>query len=84
MKDKQEKILGTNERIEMLGATIDVLDMKDTVDLVEKYILAKEPLHLMGVNADKINELREMIENMGGYNETQVEIVSDNVSEVTV
>ena len=59
MKDKQEKILGTNERSEILGATIDVLDMKDTVDLVEKYILAKEPLHLMGVNADKINELRE-------------------------
>ena len=32
----------------------------------------------------QINELREMIENMGGYNETQVEIVSDNVTEVTV
>lgn len=32
----------------------------------------------------QINELREMIENMGGYNETQVEIVSDNVTEVTI
>lgn len=55
----QEKILGTNERIQLLGTTIDVLDMKETIELVEKYVEAKEPLHLMGVNADKINELGE-------------------------
>ena len=31
--------------------------MQETVDEVEKYIINRQPLHLMGVNADKINEL---------------------------
>lgn len=56
---KQEKVLGDNERITMLNTTIDVLDVADTISLVERYIKQKEPLHLMGVNADKINELNE-------------------------
>ena len=54
---RQEKRLGNNPRIEILNTSIDVLNMQETVDLVEKYILAKEPLHLIGVNADKINEI---------------------------
>ncbi len=54
---KQEKVLGNNKRIVLLNAIIDVLDMRETVELVEKYINTKTPLHLMGVNADKINEL---------------------------
>lgn len=56
---KQEKILGNNERIKILNTIIDVLDTKSTIELVEKYIKTKTPLHLMGVNADKINEVNE-------------------------
>lgn len=55
----QEKILGTNERIKILNTTIDVLNVKDTINLVEKYVKTKTPLHLMGVNADKINEINQ-------------------------
>ncbi len=55
----QEKVLGTNKRITILNTIVDVLDVKETIELVEQYVLAKEPLHLMGVNADKINEVNE-------------------------
>lgn len=48
-----------NERIQILGITIDPLTMKETVDAVEQYVLKKYPLHLMGVNADKINQCHE-------------------------
>ena len=54
---RQEKILGNNKRIKILNTTIDVINFEDTIRLVEKYVMQKEPLHLMGVNADKINEL---------------------------
>lgn len=54
---EQEKILGKNERITILNTIIDVLDVQETIDLVEKYVVTKTPLHLMGVNADKINEV---------------------------
>lgn len=56
---KQEKVLGKNNRIKILNTTIDVLNVHDTIALVEEYVKQKEPLHLMGVNADKINELNE-------------------------
>ena len=56
---KQEKILGKNERITILNTTIDVLDVKETINLVEEYVKTKTPLHLMGVNADKINEVND-------------------------
>ena len=56
---KQEKILGNNKRITILNTTIDVLNVQETIKLVEEYVKQKEPLHLMGVNADKINELNE-------------------------
>ena len=56
---KQEKILGKNKRITILNTIIDVLNTKETIDLVEKYVKTKTPLHLMGVNADKINEVNE-------------------------
>lgn len=54
---KQERILGTNKRITILNTTIDVLNVQETIELVEEYVRKKEPLHLMGVNADKINLL---------------------------
>ncbi len=56
---KQEKILGKNKRITILNTTIDVLTVEETIKLVDKYIKTKTPLHLMGVNADKINEVNE-------------------------
>lgn len=53
----QEVILGKNKRVTILNTLIDVLTMKETINLVEQYIKTKTPLHLMGVNADKINEV---------------------------
>lgn len=58
----QEKRLGSNSRVEILGTEIDVLTAAETVDLVEQYVLQKEPLHLVGVNADKINEMADNAE----------------------
>lgn len=55
---EQEKILGHNQRIHLLDSTIDVLTMNQTVNLVAEYIKEKEPLHLIGVNADKINQMK--------------------------
>lgn len=57
-KIRQDKRLGRNPRITILDTTIDVLGVQDTIDLVEEYVITKTPLHLMGVNADKINEIR--------------------------
>lgn len=54
---KQETVLGNNPRITILNTFIDVLNVQQTIDLVEKYVQTKTPLHLMGVNADKINEV---------------------------
>ena len=54
---KQEVVIGNNPRVTILNTVIDVLNEKETIDLVEKYVQTKTPLHLMGVNADKINEI---------------------------
>lgn len=54
---RKETRLGNNDRIELLNTSIDVLSMDETVSLVEEYVKRKEPLHLIGVNADKINEI---------------------------
>lgn len=59
IKINQEKVLGKNKRITILNTIVDVLDTKETIELVEKYVKTKTPLHLMGVNADKINEVNE-------------------------
>ena len=53
---KQEKVFSDRPRITILNINIDVLNVSETIDVVEKYIIQKEPLHLMGVNADKLNE----------------------------
>lgn len=71
---KQEKVLSKKGRISIGGVLIDPLDMRETITLVEKYIDLKEPLHLMGVNADKINSaqkndyLKEIINSCGVIN----------------
>ena len=59
MEIRQEKLLGKNKRITILDTVIDVLDTKETIELVEMYVKTKTPLHLMGVNADKINEVNK-------------------------
>lgn len=47
------------ERIKILNTYIDNLSMEETVEEVDKYVEKGRPLHLMGVNADKINELND-------------------------
>lgn len=54
--NNQDKILSAGKRITILGIKIDVLTIEETIMLVERYVNNTEPLHLMGVNADKINE----------------------------
>lgn len=55
----QDKILGTNKRINIMGVNIDSLDEEQTIELVNSYIKTKTPLHLIGVNADKLNEAKQ-------------------------
>lgn len=47
------------ERIKFLNTYVDNLTMQETVEEVEKFILEKKPLHLIGVNADKVNVLKK-------------------------
>lgn len=47
------------ERIGMLDTYVDNLTMGETVLVVDQFIQERKPLHLMGVNADKINMLRK-------------------------
>lgn len=51
--------LNRSKRVNILGTPIDVLTQNETVSLVNHYVQRKIPLHLMGVNADKINELNK-------------------------
>lgn len=55
----REKNLDSKPRITILNTLIDVLSVQETIDLVEEYVKTKIPLHLMGVNADKINEVNQ-------------------------
>ncbi|EOL42985.1 WecB/TagA/CpsF family glycosyltransferase [Enterococcus phoeniculicola] len=48
---KQEK------KIELFGISFDALTMKETVALVNEKLKNKEPTHVLGINADKVNEL---------------------------
>ena len=57
LKIVKDRRLGTNARITIMGTQIDVLDVAQTIGLVEQYVIQKEPLHLIGVNADKLNEI---------------------------
>lgn len=53
----QERRLANNKRIVIANTQIDVLNTRETVEIVEEYVQEKIPLHLIGVNADKVNEL---------------------------
>ena len=46
-------------RIKIQNTLIDVLDAQQTLAETERYIRDRRPLHLMGVNADKINMLNK-------------------------
>jgi N-acetylglucosaminyldiphosphoundecaprenol N-acetyl-beta-D-mannosaminyltransferase len=46
-------------RITLLGTQIDVLTMEETIVQVNEYIQQHKFLHLMGVNADKINMMHK-------------------------
>lgn len=80
-KITQEQVLGRNPRITISGITIDVLDEAQTINLVETYIKTRTPLHLMGVNADKINaaqedpRLREIVNSCGVINADGASVV---------
>ena len=73
--------IGENKRVTILGADIDVLDTAQTVALVEQYVQQKEPLHLIGVNADKLNEmaknprLAKIVNNCGVINADGASVV---------
>lgn len=67
--------LGRNRlKATVLGIDVDILTMEETVTLVSKYISEKKPLHLMGVNADKLNQcqkdcnIKDIVENCGIIN----------------
>lgn len=52
-----------NNRVNILDVNIDLLTASDTVKKVEKdFLLLNKPLHLMGVNADKILQCRDSYE----------------------
>ena len=78
---KQEKRLSKKPRISILGIGVDVLNTNETVELVNEYVVEKEPLHLIGVNADKINEcdedehLKEIVNSCGVVNADGVSVV---------
>ena len=42
-------------KVNIMGIDIDSLTNQETIDRVEEFIINKKPLHLMGVNADKLN-----------------------------
>lgn len=77
----KDVVLGKNRRIEILGTIVDVLTTQQTLVLVEQYIRTKTPLHLMGVNADKINEvnrndrLKKIVNNCGVINADGASVV---------
>ena len=52
-------MLEKNKRIEILHTVIDILTVEETIERVKEYIDEGCGLHLMGVNADKINMLNE-------------------------
>mgnify|MGYP001130616289 CR=1 FL=1 len=78
---KQEIVLSKKPRITILNTKIDVLNVQETIDLVEQYIITKTPLHLVGVNADKINELninerlKQIINSCGVINADGVSVI---------
>ena len=68
-------------RIQLLGINIDPLTMNETISVVEQFVSDKRPIHLMGVNADKINQCHSDDEIKRIVNESEV-INADGASVV--
>ena len=81
MKIEQEVLFSKKPRIHLLNTEIDALTMDETVELIKQYIKTDTPLHLMGVNADKINEvndndlMREIVNSCGIINADGASVV---------
>ena len=60
-----------------MGVRIDPLTMDETVQAVEKFVIEQRPLHLMGVNADKINQCQsdEAIKKIVNESESSMQMV---------
>ena len=77
---QKEKLMGV-KRIKMLNTFIDVLNIEQTVDEVKHYLAEHRPLHLMGVNADKINmmsknkRLKQIVNSCGIINADGASII---------
>ena len=69
------------KRICILNTFVDGITMDETLIEVEKYITTEKPLHLMGVNADKINMLtknesfKKIVNNSGIINADGASVV---------
>lgn len=69
------------KRICILNTLIDSLTIDETLDKVNQYIVDRKPLHLMGVNADKINmmnkneRLKEIVNRCGIINADGASVV---------
>lgn len=76
-----DKVIGNRKRIVFLNSPVDVLTEEQTINLVAEYIRRKEPLHLMGVNADKFNliqnddHLKRIVDNCGVINADGASVV---------
>lgn len=74
--------LGCNPRINFMNITIDVLTMDETVELTERYLRTATPLHLVGINADKVillqdcPELRKLVNACGIVNADGTSVVT--------
>ena len=55
---QQERKSANRKRISLLDTQIDCLTMQQAVDLAMLSAQSKQPLHIVGVNADKINQMR--------------------------
>lgn len=59
MTNARDLVAGLPPRVEVMGAPIDPWDMEQTVKATDKMISAGAFAHLMGVNADKLLQMRD-------------------------
>ena len=54
---QQSATAETDNRISLLNTQVDVLTMPELISITDRYIQNRQPLHIVGVNADKINQM---------------------------
>ncbi len=67
------------ERVKFMETYVDNLTMDETIEYVDVFIREKRPLHLVGINADKINEIQKDVRLKNIINESGI-INADGVS----